>query len=97
MSLSYEERIDLIRIFRYFNTEVFGHSRKMLYLCIIKIQQIIVYELMFKILQNYGTDKFFDTGVYYNELPEDIKSKINNGFGFETESELYDFLESYSS
>ncbi len=32
-----------------------------------------------------------------NELPEDIKSKINNGFGFETESELYDFLESYSS
>ena len=31
------------------------------------------------------------------KLPEDIKSKINNGFGFETESELYDFLESYSS
>ena len=52
---------------------------------------------MITVYKNYGTDKFFDTGVYYNELPEDIKSKINNGFGFETESELYDFLESYSS
>lgn len=42
-------------------------------------------------------DKLFDTGIGQSDLPSDLCKKIEDGFGFNTEQELYDFLESYSS
>lgn len=40
---------------------------------------------------------FMETGIEMHSLPEDIQEKIESYIFFETESELYDFLESYSS
>lgn len=52
---------------------------------------------MLSVYKSSGTEKFFDTGVYFDELPFDIQQKVNAGIGFESETDLYDFLESYSS
>ena len=41
--------------------------------------------------------KYFDTGVYFEELPDEAKNKVTNGLYFFNETDLYDFLESYSS
>lgn len=40
---------------------------------------------------------FFETNIQFDLLPEELKNKVRNGISFETENELYDFLESYSS
>ena len=37
------------------------------------------------------------TGVYFEELPDEAKNKVTNGLYFFNETDLYDFLESYSS
>ena len=42
-------------------------------------------------------NKMFDTGIELRDLPSDLCQKIDEGYGFDTEQELYDFLESYSS
>ncbi len=52
---------------------------------------------MLSVYKNSGTEKFFETGVYFDELPFDIQKKVDTGIGFENETDLYDFLESYSS
>lgn len=52
---------------------------------------------MLTIYSGGGGEKFFDSGIYYDELPADIQHKIDSGLGFENEADLYDFLESYSS
>lgn len=52
---------------------------------------------MLSVYKNSGSEKFFDTGVYFDELPLDIQQKVDAGIGFENETDLYDFLESYSS
>ena len=44
-----------------------------------------------------ASEKYFDTGVYFEELPEEVKNKVTNGLYFFNETDLYDFLESYSS
>lgn len=49
---------------------------------------------VYKIDEN---EKYFDTGIYFEELPENIQNKIIDGYYFENETDLYDFLESYSS
>lgn len=38
-----------------------------------------------------------ETGIEVYTLPEDIKENLDIGIFFETEEDLYDFLESYSS
>ena len=38
-----------------------------------------------------------ETGVYFEELPDEAKNKVTNGLYFFNETDLYDFLESYSS
>jgi len=40
---------------------------------------------------------FMETGIEMHSLPEEIQEKIKSYIFFETERELYDFLESYSS
>ena len=40
---------------------------------------------------------FMETGILYDELPEEIKQKIETGFPVMDDEQLYDFLESYSS
>lgn len=40
---------------------------------------------------------FLNTNISYSNLPKTIQNKIDNKIGFETEAELYDFLENYSS
>ena len=44
-----------------------------------------------------ASEKYFDTGVYFEELPDEAKNKVTNGLYFFNETDLYDFLESYSS
>ena len=39
-----------------------------------------------------------DSGMlYFGELPDEAKNKVTNGLYFFNETDLYDFLESYSS
>ena len=40
---------------------------------------------------------FMETSIETNTLPFDIQRKLETGIYFQTEVELYDFLESYSS
>ena len=40
---------------------------------------------------------FMETGIETYTLPNEIRNQLNSGIFFETEDELYDFLESYSS
>ena len=40
---------------------------------------------------------FMETSIITETLPLEIQLKLEDGIYFETESELYDFLESYSS
>lgn len=40
---------------------------------------------------------FMETSIEVEFLPDDLKEKLEVGIFFQTEAELYDFLESYSS
>ena len=40
---------------------------------------------------------YMETAIEVYHLPESIRTNLQNGIYFETEEELYDFLESYSS
>ena len=40
---------------------------------------------------------YMETGIFTYTLPTEIQTKLLAGIFFETEAELYDFLESYSS
>ena len=42
-------------------------------------------------------EKYMDTGIVTESLPENMKERLKSGIFFQTEGELYDFLESYSS
>lgn len=44
-----------------------------------------------------NTTVFFNSGILAETLPEEIKSRLSAGLRFESDEELYDFLESYSS
>lgn len=52
---------------------------------------------MLSVYSATANEKYFDTGVYFEELPEEVKNKVTNGLYFFNETDLYDFLESYSS
>ena len=52
---------------------------------------------MMSVYTGAATEKYFDTGVYFEELPDEVKNKVTNGLYFFNETDLYDFLESYSS
>lgn len=52
---------------------------------------------MLSVYSATASEKYFDTGVYFEELPEEVKNKVTNGLYFFNETDLYDFLESYSS
>ena len=52
---------------------------------------------MLSVYNGSASEKYFDTGVYFEELPEEVKNKVTNGLYFFNETDLYDFLESYSS
>ncbi|MBQ7358674.1 MAG: hypothetical protein IJW63_01110 [Lachnospiraceae bacterium] len=52
--------------------------------------QVIVYE-------EDKTTIFMRTGIHLEDLPEEIQMKLIAGMTLETEEELYNFLESYSS
>ena len=40
---------------------------------------------------------YMETGIMANDLPKELYETLKDGIFFETESDLYDFLESYSS
>lgn len=44
-----------------------------------------------------GKTVFFETGIAVRSLSESMQQKAEEGIGFFTEADLYDFLESYSS
>ena len=52
---------------------------------------------MLSVYNGSASEKYFDTGVYFAELPDEAKNKVTNGLYFFNETDLYDFLESYSS
>ena len=52
---------------------------------------------MLSVYNGAASEKYLDTGVYFEELPEEVKNKVTNGLYFFNETDLYDFLESYSS
>ena len=52
---------------------------------------------MLSVYNGAASEKYFDTGVYFEELPDEVKNKVLNGLYFFNETDLYDFLESYSS
>ena len=52
---------------------------------------------MLSVYNGTASEKYFDTGVYFEELPDEAKNKVTNGLYFFNETDLYDFLESYSS
>lgn len=52
---------------------------------------------MLSVYNGASNEKYFDTGVYFEELPDEVKNKVTNGLYFFNETDLYDFLESYSS
>ena len=52
---------------------------------------------MLSVYNGAASEKYFDTGVYFEELPDEVKNKVTNGLYFFNETDLYDFLESYSS
>ena len=52
---------------------------------------------MLSVYDATASEKYFDTGVYFEELPDEAKNKVTNGLYFFNETDLYDFLESYSS
>lgn len=48
----------------------------------------------------YYSDKktiYYETSISTGQLPDEIKEKITKGFFIETDTELYEFLENYSS
>lgn len=47
-------------------------------------------------LQESG-ELFMETGIRTADLPEDVQNRLSEGFGFQNEESLFDFLESYSS
>lgn len=40
---------------------------------------------------------YMETGIRTDQLPEEIKNRLDGGIGFADEESLFDFLESYSS
>lgn len=52
--------------------------------------RLVVYE-------NKNHNVYMETSIETSTLPEDVKEKLKSGIYFQTEAELYDFLESYSS
>lgn len=44
-----------------------------------------------------GETMYFETGIAVRSLSESMQQKAEEGIGFFTEADLYDFLESYSS
>lgn len=52
---------------------------------------------MLSVYNGTASEKYFDTGVYFEELPDEAKNKVTKGLYFFNETDLYDFLESYSS
>lgn len=44
-----------------------------------------------------GETVYFETGIVVRSLSESMQQRAEEGIGFFTEADLYDFLESYSS
>ena len=44
-----------------------------------------------------SSQNFMETGIRSADLPMDPQQRLKNGIGFESQEELFDFLESYSS
>ena len=49
------------------------------------------------VYQTKTQERYMDTGIETETLPEELLENIKAGIFFETEQALYDFLESYSS
>ncbi len=49
-----------------------------------------------EVFKNDGTI-YMESGISYDELPDQIKSQIDEGLRIKDDEQLYDFLESYSS
>ena len=60
------------------------------YLVKAKEQKLVVY-------CSDGETVYFETGISVKLLSESLQQKAEDGIGFFTEADLYDFLESYSS
>lgn len=67
-------------------------------------KESIVYEYYIKeehnklVVYRYKNhEKFMETSIKSEDLPEFLQERLKTNIFFETEGELYDFLESYSS
>lgn len=49
------------------------------------------------VFENKNQSIFMETSIEFSTLSKELQEKIENGIFFQTESQLYDFLESYSS
>ena len=49
------------------------------------------------VYESDSTTIYMQTDIMVDQLPEDVREQLDLGIGIQTEEELYDFLESYSS
>ncbi len=49
------------------------------------------------VFESDNQTRYLDTGISAETLPEELKEKLETGIRFQTEEELFAFLESYSS
>ena len=49
------------------------------------------------VYESDSTTIYMQTDIMVEQLPEDVREQLDLGIGIQTEEELYDFLESYSS
>ena len=49
------------------------------------------------VFQTKNGEIYMETSIEFQTLPNELQDKIMNGIFFQSESDLYDFLESYSS
>ena len=52
---------------------------------------------MLSVYNGSASEKYFATGVYLEELLQEVKNKMTTRIYFFNETDLYEFLESYSS
>lgn len=59
----------------------------------------VIYEKdgVLMVYEKDGKTEYFETNIRVRDLEEKILENLQKGIYFETEEELYDFLESYSS
>ena len=83
-SLVETEEVDLLTDILRTSNEIQGQES---YYVRIENDQLVVWD----------SDLFWETGIRVRELPKELIERLKEGISFETEEQLFDFLENYAS